>query len=139
MGPYEQDRCGGQLAARVCYCACCNAASQVQEVSLSLTNLRLSYFQCPFLPTRATTFGLLGPFVPLLDVTQADQDCRDTSTDDIVTIIVGSDPVTFRAHKALLASYSEYFKNAFGRPWVEADEGTVRLADIEPDTCRFVI
>ncbi|KAJ4319584.1 hypothetical protein N0V94_003817 [Neodidymelliopsis sp. IMI 364377] len=41
--------------------------------------------------------------------------------------------VKHHLHCALLTQHSEYFKKAFNGPWKEAQEGVVRLEDVESD------
>lgn len=55
----------------------------------------------------------------------------------IVTIAVGSECVKYEVHRAILMQHSGYFKKALEGPWKEAEEGVVRLEDVESETCRF--
>ncbi|KAL8693323.1 MAG: hypothetical protein Q9218_001842 [Villophora microphyllina] len=54
-------------------------------------------------------------------------------TDEVVTILVGSDEKPFYVHKALLCSRSEFFRAAFGGLFKEATEKQVRLPDEDPE------
>jgi hypothetical protein len=45
--------------------------------------------------------------------------------------------VKHHLHRALLIQQSEYFKKAFNGPWKEAQEGIVRLEDVESGPCTL--
>ncbi|KAH6639623.1 hypothetical protein C7974DRAFT_135558 [Boeremia exigua] len=51
----------------------------------------------------------------------------------IVTIVAGSEAVKYLVHKAVLMEHSAYFEKALQGPWKEAEEGVVRLDDVEPE------
>jgi hypothetical protein len=36
-----------------------------------------------------------------------------------------------------MTQHSEYFQKALQGPWKEAEEGVVRLEDVEPETCEL--
>ncbi|KAH7085153.1 hypothetical protein BKA63DRAFT_485128 [Paraphoma chrysanthemicola] len=48
-----------------------------------------------------------------------------------LVVQVGPEYVEYAVHKALLTEQSEYFKRALGGPWKEAEEGIVRLDDVD--------
>lgn len=45
--------------------------------------------------------------------------------------------VDYSLHRALLVEHSEYFKKALNEPWKEAQDGVVRLEDVESSVCRY--
>ncbi|KAJ4333155.1 hypothetical protein N0V95_009494 [Ascochyta clinopodiicola] len=52
--------------------------------------------------------------------------------DGIVVVEIGHDRKKYYLHKALVVFHSEYFRKALQGPWKEAEEGLVRLDDVEP-------
>jgi hypothetical protein len=55
-----------------------------------------------------------------------------------VIIEVGDvDPEKYYVHRALLVHHSEYFRKALQGPWREAEEGVVRLKDVDYKACKY--
>jgi hypothetical protein len=52
--------------------------------------------------------------------------------DGFISVDIGPKLMRTYIHKALLALHSEYFANAMKKPWKEATEGNIVLADVEP-------
>lgn len=50
--------------------------------------------------------------------------------DDLVVVEI-ADGIKHRLYHALLVRHSEYFKTALKGPWKEAEEGVIRLLDVE--------
>ncbi|KAJ8111028.1 hypothetical protein OPT61_g6273 [Boeremia exigua] len=50
--------------------------------------------------------------------------------DGMVTVEIGPDRKKYCLHKALVTHHSEYFRKALHGPWVEAQEGVVKLDDV---------
>ena len=50
---------------------------------------------------------------------------------------IGPKHIKYCIHKALLVHHSEYFRNALKGPWKEAEEGVIRLEDVEPATGKY--
>jgi hypothetical protein len=61
---------------------------------------------------------------------------RAAARGGIATILAGPDCVKYEVHRAVLTQHSGYFKKALEGPWKEAEEGVIRLDDVEPETCR---
>lgn len=55
----------------------------------------------------------------------------------VATIEVGPHRKKYYIHEALLAHYSEYFRKALRGPWKEAEEGVVRLEDVDHRACKL--
>jgi hypothetical protein len=56
-----------------------------------------------------------------------------------VIVEIGPERKQYELHKALLIHHSEYFSKAFQGSWKEADEGVIRLSDIEEITCESAL
>jgi hypothetical protein len=50
---------------------------------------------------------------------------------------VGPEGTEYRVHKALLIEHSEYFEKALKGSWKEAEEGVVKLEDVEHGVCKW--
>lgn len=48
----------------------------------------------------------------------------------------GPEGTEYMVHKALLIEHSEYFDKVYKGPWKEAEEGVVKLEDVECGTCE---
>ncbi|KAH4616360.1 hypothetical protein HBH55_208580 [Parastagonospora nodorum] len=57
---------------------------------------------------------------------------KSVSLDGTIILEIGPDRLKYYVHKALLVHYSEYFRNALKGPWKEAEEGVVKLVDVQP-------
>jgi hypothetical protein len=53
-----------------------------------------------------------------------------------VVIEIGPEHKKYYVHRALLIQYSEYFRKALQGPWKEAQNGVVRLEDIDHRVCK---
>lgn len=53
----------------------------------------------------------------------------------IVTVKIAKG-VKHHIHRVLLVQHSDYFKMALQGPWKEAEEGVVRLDDVENGLCE---
>ena len=54
-----------------------------------------------------------------------------------MTIVIGTEePNKHYIHQALLIHHSEYFRKALQGPWLEAEEGVVRLKDVNEHACE---
>jgi hypothetical protein len=60
---------------------------------------------------------------------------RDTFAQPPVIVVVGPEARKYYLSKALLTYHSEFFKKAFQGPGKEAQEGVVRLDDVELTVC----
>lgn len=49
---------------------------------------------------------------------------------------IGPQKKNYYIHKALLMQHSEYFRKALQGPWKEAEEGVVRLDDVDYCACK---
>ena len=56
-----------------------------------------------------------------------------------MTLEIGPKHIKYCLHKALLVHHSEYFRNALKGPWQEAEEGVIRLEDVEPATGTYML
>lgn len=57
----------------------------------------------------------------------------------MVTIIMEPKGTEYKVHKELLASASKYFRNALTGPWVEAEERSIKIEDVDDDACMFAL
>ncbi|KAF1849865.1 uncharacterized protein K460DRAFT_411672 [Cucurbitaria berberidis CBS 394.84] len=60
-------------------------------------------------------------------------------TKDVVVIEVGPERKKYYLHKALLVHHSDYFRKALEGPWTEAQEGVIKLEDIEPAVVNWFV
>lgn len=87
-------------------------------------------------PPKAPTVGYVVNFPG--EFGRADTVNRSTAaTAGIVIVEIGPDAKKFYVHKALLMHHSEYFKKALSGTWKEAQEGIVRLHDVEVEACEL--
>ncbi|KAF2998155.1 hypothetical protein E8E13_002460 [Curvularia kusanoi] len=56
----------------------------------------------------------------------------------IVTVQVGNG-VNYNVHRTLLVSNSDYFERVFNGKWREANDGVVRIEDVESDVFNIFI
>jgi hypothetical protein len=56
-----------------------------------------------------------------------------------VSIEVGPEHRRYVLHKALLLHYSDYFRNALNGSWMEAEDRTITLDDVEPGTFNVFV
>jgi hypothetical protein len=64
---------------------------------------------------------------------------REAARGGLVTIAVGPESVKYVVHRAVITEESEYFKKALKGPWKEAEQGIVRLEDVEPKICKSTL
>lgn len=57
----------------------------------------------------------------------------------MVTIVLEPKGNEYKVHKELLASAFKYFHNALTGPWVEAEERTLKIEDVDDDACMFAL
>lgn len=56
----------------------------------------------------------------------------------MATVVLEPQNTEYKVHQALLIDVSEYFKKALTGPWTEAEERTVKIKDIDSDTCKHL-
>ncbi|KAF2127078.1 hypothetical protein P153DRAFT_398448 [Dothidotthia symphoricarpi CBS 119687] len=61
------------------------------------------------------------------------------ASENVVMVEVGPDLTKFYVHRAILIKHSEYFKKALNGPWKEAEEGVVRLRDVDCDIFEIFV
>lgn len=54
----------------------------------------------------------------------------------MVVIEVGPKHTRYHVHKAFLSHHSEFFRIALQRPLNEAEEGSVKLHDVDNGSCK---
>jgi hypothetical protein len=54
----------------------------------------------------------------------------------MIVVEIGPDAKKYFVHKALLMHHSKFFKKALTGTWKEAQEGVVRLEDVETEPCE---
>lgn len=69
---------------------------------------------------------------------QLTSDSEATSS-GIVVLKLGPDQKAYYIHKALLSHHSENFRKALNGPWKKAEEGVVKLQDVEPAVGTFAL
>ena len=64
-------------------------------------------------------------------------DCSAAAREGVMaTVILEPQNTEYKIHKSLLIDTSAYFKKALEGPWKEAEERTVKVKDVDSDTCR---
>ena len=61
--------------------------------------------------------------------------CSIAATGSIVIVEIGPEAKKYNVHKALLMHHSQFFKKALTGSWKEAQQGVVRLDDVETEPC----
>jgi hypothetical protein len=65
-------------------------------------------------------------------------DYRNSAVGEGVVILkAGPDQSQFHIHKALLVHHSEYFRKALNGLWKDAEEGVIKIEDVEPEVGKL--
>ena len=65
--------------------------------------------------------------------------CRAAAREGaMATVVLEPQNTEYTIHRALLIDKSEFFKKALEGPWKEAEERTVKIKDVDSDTCKHL-
>jgi len=76
------------------------------------------------------------PYVSLVSIQSQQWRNSAMAMADVVIVEVGPERKQYHLYKALLTHHSEHFAKALTGNWKEADEGVIRLLDVEEQTCK---